>query len=313
MKNELTYKSQDNITDIHAVIWTPTLPVKAIVQMSHGMIEHIERYDNLAQELNKYGILFCGNDHLGHGLSVVDKDHYGYFAAKNSDKILVDDVHTLTTKMKEQYPTVPYFLIGHSMGSFIARNYMQHYSEDIDGAIIVGSGYKSQITMIIGKIIVAVISFYNHGSFYRSKFLHKLTTGNFAKKFEDGEKNPDCWLTTNEKILKDFANDQLSKFNFTCNAYSALFTLLKNACNKSKNKTIRKNLPILILSGKDDPVGDFGKGLYKIEKLYKKTGLNDITIKQYNGMRHEVLNEKEKIFVINDILQFINTKSLLKK
>ncbi|MDE6292395.1 MAG: alpha/beta hydrolase, partial [Bacilli bacterium] len=93
MKQEITYKSSDGITDIHAIIWKPTIPITAILQISHGMIEHIRRYENLAKELNKYGILVCGNDHLGHGYSIVDKDHYGYFAPKNADNILVEDLH----------------------------------------------------------------------------------------------------------------------------------------------------------------------------------------------------------------------------
>lgn len=307
MRSEITYKSQDNITDIHAIIWTPTLPVKAIVQISHGMVEHIERYENIALELNKYGILVCGNDDLGHGKSIVDKNHYGYFAAKNASQILIDDTHTLTNKIKEQYPNIPYYIMGHSMGSFIVRSYIQNNSDELSGAIIIGSTHKSGLTMVLAKFLTAIIAFYHHGYFYRSKFLEKITIGNLNKHFEEGKENPRCWISSDETIIKAYQNDPLMNFRFTCNAYDALFTLIKRAGTKKYNKNIRQNLPLLIMSGKDDPIGNFGKSIYKLESLYKMVGIKNIKIKLYNGMRHEILNENEKIFVINDIMQFINT------
>lgn len=305
MKEEITYKSNDGVTNIRAVIWKPTTEVKAIVQISHGMVEYIDRYATFAASLNKRGILVCGNDHLGHGHSVIDTNHLGYFAKKDSDKILVEDLHTLTNIMKEQYANIPIFILGHSMGSFIVRNYINIYSEDIKGACIVGSGFKSKAVMNFAIVLSYLTQFYHHGWFYRSPLLYKLTNGSFHKKFEEGKENPLCWLTSDMNIINEYRANPLSKFRFTCNGYKTLFVLIKKSCTKKLAKNIRKDLPLLILSGKDDPVGNFGKSIYKLEKFYRKIGIKKISMKLYNGMRHEIINERNNVLPITDIINFI--------
>lgn len=302
MKKEITYKSLDGLTDIHAVIWEPTTQITAILQISHGMIEHILRYENFANELNKQGILVCGNDHLGHGYSIVDKDHYGYFAEKNADNILVNDLYTLTQTIKKTYPNIPYFLLGHSMGSFIARNYIAKYSKELNGALIVGTGYHSNIEMTGAQILTSIIQFYKRGWFYRSKYIENKTNGGYYKHFENNA-NHNCWLTNDKKVILEYENDPKNQFRFTCNGYYTIFTLIKSA-NKNY-KSIDKSLPIILLAGKDDPVGNFGKDITKIYEDYKKQGLN-VKMKIYNNMRHEILNELNKVIVYNDIINFIN-------
>lgn len=306
MKEELFYPSKDGLTTIHAIMWKPTTEIKAIVQISHGMVEHIARYETLASDLNRQGILVVGNDHLGHGSSVIDESHYGYFAKENSADIIVEDVHTLTMMIKEKYPGTPYILLGHSMGSFIARYYITKYSSDLSAAIIIGSSYKSKILMKISKLVTFITQLYHHGWFYRSPFLYKNTNGGFSKYFEEGNTSKHCWLTTDSTIISKYQNDPLSSFRFTCNGYYTLFTLIEKSCSTKLAKQIKPNFPILILSGKDDPVGKFGKDIYKIERQYKKVLPKTTAIKLYNGMRHELLNEQNRIFVINDIISFIN-------
>ena len=306
MRKDIYYKSQDNFTNIHACIWEPSCKIKAILQVSHGMIEHIKRYENFAEELNKNGILVCGNDHLGHGLSVIDNEHYGYFAANNADDILIEDVYSLTKLIKEDYKDTPYFVLGHSMGSFIIRNYIAKHGNDIDGVIISGTGYQSSFKMLFAKIITSIIQFYKRGWFYRSRFLANRTIGNYHKFFNNNE-NRYCWLTKDKNIIKSYESDPLCNFKFTCNGYFTMFSLIQNA-NKIAKK-IHKNLPILFISGKDDPVGNFGKGIIKLTKKYENLGLNDIKVKIYNNMRHEVINETERAIVLNDIIQFINLKT----
>lgn len=305
MKEEISYKSTDGITNIRAVIWKPTTEVKAIVQVAHGMVEFIDRYETFAASLNKRGILVCGNDHLGHGHSVVDTKSLGYFAKKNSDKILVDDLHTLTNIMKEKYPNIPYFIAGHSMGSFIVRNYITSYSNDVNGAIIIGSGFKSKALMNNAIAISWISQFYHHGWYYRSPLLYKLTNGSFHRKFEEGKENPLCWLTNDINIINEYRSNPLSNYRFTCNGYKTLFTLIKESCTKKYAKNIRHDLPLLILSGKDDPVGNFGKDIYKIEKFYRSVGIKRISMKIYNGMRHEIINERNNVLPITDIINFI--------
>lgn len=307
MRKDFTYKSKDNITNIHAYIWEPTVPVKAIIQISHGMLEHILRYEEFANAMNKLGILVCGNDHLGHGRSVQDIDHQGYFADENSYQIVLEDLNTLKDKVIETYPNVPYYILGHSMGSFIARNFIYNYNENISGVIIMGSGYHSAAKMRIGKIIAAITQFYHHGWFYRSPFLEKITTGGFHKFFAKGS-DKNCWLAKDPEVVKKFNTDPLCQFKFTCNGYATLFEFILKSINKKAINNLPKDLPILILSGKDDPVGHFGKDIYKIENTYEKCGLKDVHIKQYNGMRHELLNEKDRSIVYNDIVNFVLNK-----
>lgn len=308
MKEEITYKSKDDKTNIRAVIWKPDGEIKAIVQISHGMVEYMDRYVRFALSLNKRGILVCGNDHLGHGHSVTKATNLGYFAEKNADSILVEDLHTLTSIMKEKYPSVPYFLLGHSMGSFIARNYITLYSNDLSGSIIIGSGFKSKIVMNFAIFLTYVTQFYHHGWYYRSPLLFKLTNGSFHKKFEEGKDNPLCWLTSDNTIINEYRSNPLSNFRFTCNGYKTLFTLIKKSCTKKYAKNIRKDLPLLILSGKDDPVGNFGVSIYKLEKFYRSVGIKVISMKLYNGMRHEIINEKNNVLPITDIINFIEKR-----
>lgn len=307
MLNEINYQSKDNITDIHAVMWIPTTKVTAIVQIEHGMCEYIKRYADIAEILNEKGILVCGEDHLGHGESVIDPDHYGYIAAKRGDKILIDDAITLTGIIKEKYPNVPYYVLGHSFGSFIVRNYIAKY-EDINGAIIMGSSYQSPLKMNLAIVLTAIEQFYHHGWFYRSKLLHKLTVGNLNKYFEDKRKY--SWLTKNEEVISSFERDPLSNFEFTCNGYLNMFRLIKRSNNKKTYKNTNKDLPLFILSGNDDPIGDFKKGVLKVDKLYKKAKFNNVKLRIYNGMRHNILDERERIIVINDIITFINSNNL---
>lgn len=307
MLNEIKYQSKDNITEIHAVMWIPTTKVNAIIQIEHGMSEYIKRYEGLAEILNEKGILLCGEDHLGHGESAIDSLHYGYIAAKRGDKILVDDAITLTEIMKKQYPNVPYYLLGHSFGSFIARNYIAK-SDDINGIIMMGSSYQSSLKMNLAIMLTAIEQFYHHGWFYHSKLLHKLTIGKYQKYFEDKRKY--SWLTKNEEVMTKMENDPLCNIDFTCNGYLNMFRLIKQSNKKTTYKNTNKDLPILIMSGNDDPVGNFKTGVLKIDKLYKKAKFKNVKLKVYNGMRHNLLDEPERIIAINDIILFINTNNL---
>jgi alpha-beta hydrolase superfamily lysophospholipase len=307
MVNEINYPSKDGLTQIHAVMWVPTTKVNAILQIEHGMIEYIKRYENIVDIFNEAGILVCGEDHLGNGESVIDKDHYGYIATKRGDKLLVDDAITLTNRVKEKYPNVPYYILGNSLGSFIARNSVA-LNDNINGLIIMGSAYKSPFAMNLAIIETAIIQFYHHGWFYKSKFLKNKTVGKLYKYFE--EKNDDAWRTKDEQVLLKVKNDPLLNFDYTCNGYLNMFRLVKNANKKRTYKKVNKDLPILIISGKDDPIGDFGKSVSKVNDFYKKCKFTNVKFKLYNGLRHELLNEVEKIIVINDIVNFINVNNL---
>lgn len=303
MKTELSYLSQDKITNIHAVIYEPQTEIKAILQIVHGMYEYSERFANLAHEMNKQGILVCINDNLGHGLSIQDEQHRGYFADHDSVNILVADAYELTKKVKEKYPDKPYYLLGNSLGSFIVANYLGKIAEPLNGAILIGTGYVPSISLSLAELLAQITQFYHHGWFYVSPFLEKITTGKFHKRFDANNKN--SWLSKDKEVCNSYRNDPHSQFKFTCNGYDTLFKLMKQSFQKKNIAKFNKDIPIMLLSGSDDPVGHFGKDITIIENLLKKENIQT-RIKIYNNMRHDLLNETEKIIVINDIYQFIS-------
>lgn len=311
MFKEIRYPSNDNITEIHACMWIPVGKINAILQIEHGMTSYIKRYESIAEILNNAGILVCGSDHLGHGESVIDREHYGYFASVRGDKILIEDAIKLTDLVKAEYPNIPYYILGHSFGSFLVRNYITKYDNEVNGAIIMGSAYHSPLKMDLAILYTAIHQFYHHGWFYRSASLKKMTIGNMHKYFEDND--PNCWLTRNKEVLKSYANDPMCDISFTCNGYLNMFRLIKNANKKSALKNINKDLPLFIVSGGDDPVGNFGKRVERIYKFYKAAKMNNVKLKIYNNMRHEILSEPERIIVVNDLIAFINSNNLKAK
>ena len=303
-KEEFNFKSSDGITNIRAVRYIPENEIKAILQISHGMVEFIDRYENFAEYLCDKGILVTGNDHLGHGGSVTSVDNWGYFHEEEGYKKVLEDLHTLTNITKEKYPNKPYFLLGHSMGSFYARYYLSTYGKELDGAIIMGTAWQEKITLVAGKIICKIIAFFK-GSKYRSSFVNKMAIGSYNKKWEPSTTHND-WLTKDEKIVKWYSNEPRCSFVFTINGFYNLFCVLEETCNKENINKVPKDLPVLFVSGNDDPVGSFGSGVTKTYNAFKECGIKDVSIKLYSNDRHEILNEIDKEQVYLDVYNFLN-------
>ena len=302
MKKEITYKSKDEQTTINAVIWSPETEPIGIIQILHGMNEHINRYENTAAFYVQQGYVVCGHDCLGHGKSVIDKDHYGYFAKKDSKNILIEDAYEMTKLVKAEYPNLPVTLLGYSFGSTIARNYIQTHSEDINNVVLIGSPNHSKLKMIYAIIHAKVISFYKRGEFYRSKNLENLTTGSFKKYYKT--KNKIAWMSKDEDFLNSLTADPYCKYRFTVNGYVGMFKMILSANSKLKDVT-NKNLPIFLMTGKDDPVTKFGAATIKLDSIYKKKGFTNVRYKIYNGLRHYLLNEVERSIILNDIFFFM--------
>lgn len=305
MKKEITYKSSDNITDIHGYIWDTKKP-NAVVVFLHGMMEHAERYENLANELNKNNIIFTGIDILGHGKSVKSKKHYGYIAKKNPEKVLVDDLHQMILLIKDKYKDLPVILMAHSFGSFISRNYIQQYDDEINSAIFIGTGYMSKLSTSIDKNLTKLISIIHGSDYYISNYLYSKTNITMGKHFKEKDLFPACWINKNPKKLLENMNPEYSKHKFTCNAYKTMFQLIKTANSKNLSKKIRKDLKILLLSGSDDAVGNFGKDIEIIKNTYKQAGIKNVSSKIYKGMRHDILNDDDGHIVHKDIIDYIN-------
>lgn len=306
MKNDFYYPSSDGETQIHAVTWTPTVKPVAVLQIVHGMVEFIERYDEFAEYLASNGIVVVGNDHLGHGQSVANEDRYGFFKLENGNEALLTDINALRLNTAENYPNLPYFILGHSMGSFLTRQYLARYGEGLAGAIIMGTGSQPTVMLNVGKWLSSLIASFK-GWNYRSKFIDNLAFGAYNKRFEPSRTSRD-WLTKDTDIVDSYIANPQCTFMFTVNGYYNLFYSIKDCQNKKNIDRIPKNLPVFFVAGKDDPVGNFGKGVVKACDGFKKAGISDVALKLYKDDRHEILNETDRETVFDDILKWIQSK-----
>lgn len=306
-KKEITYLSKNKKTTIHAVAYYPEdgVNIKGIVQISHGMCEYIGRYDRFARYLSSQGFLVCGNNHMGHGDSVESEAELGFFSDENGYKYLVEDVHTLTQKMKEKYPNLPYFLLGHSMGSFIVRCYIAKYGKELTGAIICGTCGPMKVINPAIKAAEMVES--RKGKMYRSKFINDLAFGTFNLKFQPIKTRYD-WVSSDEEIVAKYNQDTRCNFIFTARAFHDLFHLIRGCNLSSCFAHTPDDLPLFVISGSMDPVGEYSEGVLKVYKLYIEHNASDATLKLYPGMRHEILNEVKYEQVYQDILNWIQER-----
>lgn len=298
MKQEFYYLSQDGVTQIHAVEWVPSGEVKAILQICHGMVEHIERYHEFAEFMAEHGVCVVGHDHLGHGKSVVNSDKLGYFGEPDGNDYVIADIYKLRVQIIEKYPDVPYFMLGHSMGSFLLRQYLGIYGKGLSGAIIMGTGEQPNLILAAGKMVCKVIAAVK-GWNYRSKFVNSLAVGAYEKKMGS------AWLSRNPENVKKYGEDPLCGFIFTVNAYYHMFSGMEKMNQQEKEEKTLKSLPMFFVAGKEDPVGNYGKGVETVYGRYKAAGYQDVEIKLYEEDRHEILNEVDREVVFKDILAWL--------
>jgi Lysophospholipase len=310
-RTDFTFVSNDRETNIHAVKWMPDSGnYNAVLQLTHGMVEYIDRYVPFAEFMADNGFLVVGHDHLGHGQSAAVRSDLGYFAEGRGDVMLVEDMHKLRLITQEDPETasLPYFMLGHSMGSYLLREYLSSYGEGLAGAIIMGTGYapastsKTAITMC--KLLAHI-----HGWRYRSKFIQNLTYSKPYKKYDlTGADLNNSWLGKDPQIIDKYMHDPFCTYVFTLNGYRGLFESVLFSCDQKNIDLIPKDLPVLIVSGADDPVGDMGDGVRHVFEQYKKAGISDVSMKLYEGDRHEILNELDKNVVFADLLEWIRSR-----
>lgn len=302
-KEEFTFDSRDGQSKIHAVRWVPEEKVVCILQIVHGMAEYIERYEDLAQYLGEKGVLVTGDDHLGHGKSVAENGVYGYFCEQDPATVIVRDVHRLKKLTQEEYPGVPYVILGHSMGSFILRNYLFRYGTGIQGAIVCGTGSQPQALVKFSRMVVALQGAFL-GQKHVDKMMDKMAFGSYNKRIENPRTAFD-WLCTDESVVDAYVKDKLCGFIFTVNGFRTLFTLLDRLNQEENINAMPKTLPIHFISGDMDPVGNYGKGVRKAYADFEKAGMERISLKLYPGGRHELLNETNRKQVYEDLYPWI--------
>jgi alpha-beta hydrolase superfamily lysophospholipase len=303
IKKEFTFPSVSGLADIHAASYYPDNgEVKAVIQAAHGMAEHLERYEPFAEVLCANGIAVYINDHLGHGKSVKNDDELGYFGKKEGWKNFIDDCYRLTRMAKEENPGKPLIFFGHSMGSFVARAYSLEYANDIDGAIYFGTagpnpaaGMGSLIAAAIGKI---------KGDHYRTKLVDKIAFGAYNNKFE--QRTPFDWLSRDQFQVDKYVADKYCGFLFTAYGYRDLTSLLGFVSGKKWFESLDKELPVLIISGAMDPVGNFGKGIDQVCEKLEAAGKKNFKKILYPDGRHEILNESALFDkVCEDVIEWI--------
>ncbi len=299
---DIYYPSKDGKNTVHACLWLPQGKAKAVVQLIHGMCEYAERYAHFAQFLNEHGYIVCADDHLGHGKTAKTEADLGYFNDQRDYNIVVEDIHELKLTVQKQTGELPWLVLGHSMGSFFCRKYISVYGDEFVGAVIMGTGFKSSITLNTALSAVKA-SARSHGWRYRSNTIKKLAFGSYNKKFRPARTGND-WLSKNPQNVDAYEKDPLCGFDFTNNGYFILFSIIKQACSKQVINAVPKNLPVYFVAGALDPVGDYGKGVIRAVNKFHKAGVKSVSLTLYEDSRHEILNDDCKQQVQNDLLAF---------
>jgi len=286
-----TYASSDGKSTIFSRVWEPDGDVKAVVQLVHGMAEHSARYTAFAEHLCSLGFAVGAEDHLGHGKTVEKEEDKGYFSGYEGFRYVVEDIHSLTEILQAKYPGKPLIILGHSMGSFLVREYLSTFAEDVNAAVIMGTmgpGRPVGFGVFMAGLVAMI-----RGEKHKSKLLDKLSSGSNNKRIAK-PCSKFAWLTKNEEVVKEYEADPDCGFIFTAYGFRDLFTMIGEINTPEWAKTIPTDLPILLVSGGDDPIGDYGKGIRKVAGLLAVNGAKKLTVKLFPGDRHEILNETDK-------------------
>lgn len=296
----MTVTSTDNIHTLVGRIYIPSDEIKGLFHIVHGMTEHIERYDPLMSYLAEHGFVAFGFDNLGHGKTAKDDSELGFFAHTNGWKYLVDDVYEYEKAVKNLFPEKKLILFGHSMGSFIARLAAESFSGNFEKLIICGTSGRNPMAAA-GLLLTQAIKFIK-GEKHISKTVYNMAFGSYNKRYSsDGEHG---WLTKEKVFTEKYARDKFCTFKFTVSAMHDLIKLCALCNNKHWFKNIRKDMPIFLISGDGDPVGNYGKGVKEVYNKLVESNAN-VKMKLYENCRHEIHNDTCRAEVFSDILNFI--------
>lgn len=302
---ELSFASSDGKSTCRGDLLVPEGGPHGVVQIVHGMVEYVRCYEALAQSLADAGYAVCGIDQLGHGRTTPDPEQRGIYEPTRGADQLVEDQHALRTRIQERFPGVPYVILGHSMGSFVTRCYLDRHGEGLAGAVIMGTAWMPHALILGTKMVTSAIAA-RHGWGYRSAFVDGMGAGGYNKGFEGtGAQTGYEWLSRDPARPLAYAADPDCGWRFSVSGYYVIASLLSEAESPAALGRVPHDLPLLLLAGSKDPVGNDGEGPTKAAEAYRAAGVADVTLKLYEGARHELHNETCKDEVTADILAFL--------
>ena len=286
------FPSSDGKTQLHACLWIPDEKIKfrGVLQIAHGVAEHIGRYDDFARYLNEQGIVVAGHDHLGHGQSLPEGGTPVYFGEENGWMHAVDDIHGLHEILAKRFKRLPHLIMGHSMGSFLTRSYLIRYPGEKKAAILMGTGWQPGY-MLTGGSLIAKRFYYKNGGSSTSNFVTELAFGGYNRAFAPNRTGFD-WLSADPENIDRYIADPLCGADATVGLFRDMLGGIRFNQKPANLKKMDPSMPVLFISGEDDPVGAMGKGVKRSCAAFQKAGMQDVTIKLYAGLRHEILNEK---------------------
>lgn len=294
----------DSETCLHCCAWLPEAQPVAVVQVVHGVAEYTARYDHFASFLARHGYLVVGEDHAGHGKSVGEGDRKGYLNGGWMN--VVKGIHRLYEKTHGEHPALPYFMLGHSMGSFLLRTYLFTYHTDLRGALISGTGWQNPVLLQLGRAICREEAA-RLGERSTSTLIQNLIFGAYNKKFAPN-RTPYDWICSNPSVVDAYAKDPDCTFQPTIQLCREMLDGIHMIQQQDNLKKMKKNLPVFFFAGANDPVGSMGKGVLRSAEAFREAGMQDVTVKLYDGMRHETLNETGKQQVYADVLSWLEEK-----
>ncbi len=306
------FLSADGRTTIKGMQWEPEENVRGVLQITHGMVEYIERYRDFAEWLCKKGYVVFGHDHIGHGDSVDSPSDWGIMHTDDPSGTMTEDMYQDYVRGKKNWPNVPYFMLGHSMGSYLLRRLLSEHAKDLrglDGAVIMGTGATPSGTLKAGLAFMKIMAKFK-GWDYKSPLIAKLQyDGNYKEFNLDGSEPAKSWLSKNIDNVIRYYKDPKCTYMFSLNGYRGLAETVIYDNDMQNVKKTPVDLPLFLVSGEKDPVGGLGDGVRTVFERYKNAGVRDVSIKLYPTLRHEILNEKEHMDVYEDIENWMETRS----
>lgn len=304
VNQEFRFPSADGSATLYGRSWAPESEApRAVLQLVHGISEHIGRYDHFAQFMASHGFLVCGEDHLGHGNTPERQEDLGYTADENGWVQMTDNVHALHDRLKAQYPDLPYILLGHSMGSFLARSYLIRYPGTVDACALLGTGQQSGAVLAAG-LLACDLERLRLGKRGRSKLLQNLCFGAYNRQFKPN-RTPSDWVCSVDAIVDLYIADPFCQVMPTVTLMHDMLSGIK--FNQSRANLAKMDLktPIFFLSGEQDPVGNRGKGVQQAYQSFLDAGCTNVALKLYPDGRHEMLNEANRDQVYQKLLDWM--------